>query len=60
MRTRRRLGVVLDTEGSELGIPEPLGSAVVEVVARIDAALAESPSGDMKTDVAEQRQVRGK
>jgi hypothetical protein len=35
-------------------------SAVVEVVARIDAAIAESPSGDMRPDVVEQRQAEDK
>ena len=32
VRTRRRLGVVLDTEGLERRVAEPLGGAVVEVV----------------------------
>jgi len=35
-------------------------SAVVEVVARIDAALAESPSGDMGPDVVKRRQSEDK
>lgn len=32
----------------------------MKTLVRIDAALAESPSGDMGPDVVEQRQVRGK